>query len=273
MREVEARSLVRVEKRPSLESIAIGSSNLVGYLAARGRFDARESQLASNLDLITIVPFVEDVYAERRKAYAQSQEDRDFLISTAEFIRRSSQNIGPATKEMLERIESQASEKANVENSSVIYYDPKEKAIDASPVNFGEIEKVEISTLDVLREGNRPMIEIHTHPNDSLFSIEDYSRMLVDFHNGMRLVKSIMVLCPNIQVLGIATNRTPLLDVDPTVELLEDLHRGLDQQLKTIRDPELLYALDNAEALGVAKELGVKLYSSTDRRNFKAFSA
>lgn len=273
MKEVETRWLARVEKRPSLDSIIIDSTNLVGYLVARRGSDFRESQFASSLDLAKLTPFIENVYAERRQQYVASQADRDLLTDTAEWIRGSSQNIEhPATKKMLEMIGDWASKKADVENSSVIYYDPKEKAIAASPVNFGEVEEVELSTLEVLIDGNRPMIEIHTHPDDSLFSVQDYSRMLVDFHNGMRLVKAIMVLCPNIQVLAIATNRTPLLDVDETVELLEGLRKGFDQQFKSMRDRDLFHSLVNTWTLGVARSLNVKLYSSNDMQHFKEFS-
>lgn len=277
MKEIEVKALAKIEKVPSVDSITIDSDHLVGYLIARG-FVAKESQFSPSLDLSRFTAFIEDLYIERQEGFVSSKENRTILLEAAEWIRTTSgHNAKFVTKGMIRNLEMFANRKADVESSSVIYFDTNEKVITVSPINFGEFERVEVSTLDILKKGNLPMIEIHTHPSDNLFSPIDYLRMLVDLDCGTPVVKSIMVLCPNMQVLALATRETPALDVDEANERLEVLDRtysveSLKERMLTNKYLSVEELMNQME-LEIAQSLHVKLYSSTDMQHFKEFSA
>lgn len=279
MREVEIRSLARVEKRPSLDSIAIESANLDAYLAER-KFVARESQFAPYLDLGQHSRILERLSARgRKKGFVYSKRERDKMLKEAELIRRlypeSLKNT--AIEQILYGFEVRGNMTGPVEHSNVIYFDTRKKAIKEDSIKIGEPGRCFPETYDLYMQGHKPMIEIHTHhPFDIIFSPDDYYGMLLNAGDGSPLVKSSIVLCPNLQVLGFATEQTPLLNKDDAWRLLEKTDVDIDQNIIEKESAVGSFdgdALINANLLGVSRMLSIKLYSSTDMRNFKAFSA
>lgn len=276
MREVEIRSLARVEEKPFSDSSTIDSNNLDAYLIAMS-FVARESQFASHLDLRQHTPILEKLYAETQEAFVFPEENRAKTLEMVEWIRKNSSRINledPAIEKFIHELETGANMVASVERSSIVYFDTGEEAIKASPVKFGTFAEVETSILDVLEEGKRAMIEIHTHPSDNLFSLADYYFMLIDLDEGTPLVKSAIVLCPNIQVLAFVTRESPLVNMNEADDLMETLDKNLNEDIPRERiDLNEERILANTRSLAIGRALGVKLYSSTDMWHFKEFSA
>lgn len=176
----------------------------------------------------------------------------------------------PEIKRYAKVISEQINLKAPGERSSVIHYDPEERMIKYSDLTFGDFTSTKLSTVELIRNGKRPMMEVHTHPEDKLFSSADYFRLLLKFYeNGDGLVKGIVVLCPNFQFLALATAQTPRLDLESVIasitnwgedfNLQQDNKKYLQNRTKSLIDRLSIYHLTHFKSfLETASELGRK---------------
>ncbi|MEK7517084.1 MAG: hypothetical protein AAB583_00910, partial [Patescibacteria group bacterium] len=188
MKEAEVRSLATVEKTPSLDSITIDSENFVDYLLYP-KFDAQESRFSPHLDLEWCTPVINYLYDQTQEEFYHTDEEKDILTRFWSKLPEESKS----------KIEELINIRVPVERSSIIYYEIENDTIRVSPANFGHFTSGEVE-LSIFDGDNFPIMELHTHPFNSLFSPVDYTRLLLG-GDGMRAVKSSMVICPDIQVL------------------------------------------------------------------------
>ncbi len=235
-------------------------------------------------------------------------------------------------------------EEKPIEQAKVAYLDVKTNTIKAITTTYGDNSTVDMlaGLNEAANAGGLPMMLVHEHPRDSMFSPDDYFPLIFgDKQTNTRVVNGIMVMTPGMQVMALATNETPLFstmnDADNLIEShnqeriaaktqLEDKGQAeIDRQLgaraaieqttkaiedfaaktDTSNDPKLqqlianmvesknkavaeteqnilsadqevkngVPRLVNASLISLAREMHVKLYISTDKRNFKEFSA
>lgn len=126
------------------------------------------------------------------------------------------------------------------ERSATIFYDPSTNQNGFTDVNQGDFTTVDSPTAKVIKEGKRPIIEVHTHPINSLPSPPDYANMLTELE-GIRAVRAIAVLNPNNQILALVTEQTPGIEPEIVQSKIPDMvsktYYGLDpQEVKRLFD-------------------------------------
>ena len=89
------------------------------------------------------------------------------------------------------------------------YYDPETKTIQFTPIIHGQEGSVTRESFDLIRQSKLPILEMHTHPEDQLFSPEDYATLLMKVGAAdIRFMKAALLLCPSNQVLALASSET-----------------------------------------------------------------
>lgn len=105
------------------------------------------------------------------------------------------------------------------------------QTIQFSPVIHDTEESVTRDIDDLMKQNKRPLVDMHTHPRDQLFSPNDLSILLKRAGEG-RIVKAALVLCPSIQVLALTSTETPLFDEDTVDRIL------FQYKLDNLMEPE-----------------------------------
>ncbi len=109
------------------------------------------------------------------------------------------------------------------EVSKTIYFDMKTGSVSATDTVSGDLSSVRSSIYDAVGESQRPLIEMHNHPGDSLPSVVDYRFMILgDPETRERAVRAIMVLTPQRQILALVTDETPFLTHDQIDQLFAE---------------------------------------------------
>lgn len=111
---------------------------------------------------------------------------------------------------------------AEGERHICIYHDPDDDIIKYSPISHGEYDRVQINTFELASKGKNPLFAIHTHPYNTLFSPQDYFPMIYDAKDGEGMLKGQLVLCPDNQILALATDQTPHLKMEEAERLINE---------------------------------------------------
>ncbi len=127
-----------------------------------------------------------------------------------------------------------------VEVSKTIYYDGEMNSVRVTDPVQGDHGSVRSSITKAYDAYKRPLIEMHTHSEESLPSVEDYQFILMGNPEAKsRAIRAIAVLCPKIQILALATDQTPILTPDQLRQLFAewDEPNGKDEKyLKTLKN-------------------------------------
>ncbi len=200
-----SRAMVPVpEQEP--EATIIDSSNITDFLLYGDLNSSAKIQFASELSMSSYTPVFEYLYGEKKLGYIFDEEVRTSHLNFDD-IPDNFRSIYEAAEE--ERIKIY-SEKVDVERSSIVFYDPEEKRFYNSSAKHGEVFSTISEAYEIARNGNFPMLEIHTHPSDHFFSPVDFSRLLHTFpHGKRRVVNGLVLLCPEWQILALPTSQTP----------------------------------------------------------------
>ncbi len=215
-----------------------------------------------------------------------------------------------------------------LEQGRLVYVDIETGEIKTTSPTYGSPSEVDLRKMkqEVLNMGGSSILEMHDHPGyGGLFTPPDYFSII--FGNSKRMIRGIngiVILCPGMQIMALATDETPIID-DPykvneyitskMANILEQEEQAVNEGLADLQTEvnirgqvQLLgqvlsqaghgdtadkalqvanarvdaatkeaydkhYRVDNTLLVNLANELRVKLYFSTDTRNFKEFSA
>lgn len=184
----------------------IDSTNMLNFLLNVGSFPTEPTidQFSKKLEL----PWLGQQITEFT---LQLKEGNEYL---PEVIKQSNRkaaavlaNIGLG--EAAHEIEARNNRTGPLEATAQIYYDTKESIIKISKVNHGTGFGVTSPVGSGYLEGGLPLIDLHNHPESQLFSPADYAEMLLAFQDDRRLIRGMVVLCPEGQLLALATRDTP----------------------------------------------------------------
>lgn len=143
-----------------------------------------------------------------------------------------------------------------VERSRVIFYDPQDNELRITGITDGTYSSTDTEVVKLYKSVKTPLLGIHTHPTDALFSPQDFSTLLIRPLDET-LLRGELVLCPNIQVLALSTTLTPALS-NAQVEEFKKHWKG---QFSTDRQEELEEkALKVRKIVSKKYELGKKIY-------------
>ena len=220
------REMLALCGREHEDILMFDSTNFIDYALKGIPSSVRNWQFAPNLDLGEFTPVIQDVYGQMRDVYVfPEQREKEPMVPRVTGYKYTDS----LTKTLAEDVDAFWQQKAKAECSTTVYYDPKLDAVDYSEVRSYKFAEAETETYKLAEEEKIPMIEIHTHDTDCLLTPQDYSRLLLGvFNDGSRLVSSLIVLCPSMQVLALPTPATPSLNFEETVEFV----KGCDQRIK-----------------------------------------
>lgn len=211
-----------IVKSPDIAPITqVDSTNLIDYLIVPRRSSVNPDSFAQTLDLTILSPFLQNVYNEREEVYVLSEADRQKVAQMEEQYKST-----PQLQKTYSLMRGLTEIKSYGERASVIYYDPVQGGIAATPVRHGEFSSTNTDIAKVIEAKHFPVLEVHTHPNSSLFSPIDYARMIIDMTtNHTPLVRGITVLTPTVQILALSTAQTPFVSEDE----FENKYRQFEQ--------------------------------------------
>lgn len=220
----------------------IDSSTIMPYLWGDIPFNQSNLKFSSYLNLGLLKPYFEYLQRNSQEVYVFSEEQRRELVGYPDDPEATSSKH-PLQRRIRESLESFANIRSVGERSLVIYYDPEKSLIDATEVIHGEFGSTTAATYEVFQAGQIPLMEVHTHPHNELFSPLDYYRMIVNlFNEPYRMLRAAVVLCPDIQVMALATPQTSLISQSMFQELADNV--SFDEA-ETLRENQLLARRDD----------------------------
>lgn len=188
----------------------IDSSTFLGYLFQEF---PDSKNFSARLDLSWLTPVIDFVYQQKIAVDRYAGEER----------------------QLLERHDPEKAKKqAPAERGTVFYYDPDTDNYQISPIEHGSFTSVKSSIVEVGSSGKMPLIRFHTHPIVALPSPMDYSFMVLQSGTSARFINAIMVLCPQMQILALATPQTPFLSDSDIITVSDQFQNDLEQDSKTI---------------------------------------
>lgn len=189
----------------------VNSDTFTNFLIGPPVFPAKQWKFAPRLDLQIYEPFMRTLSLDPHEVYDLEKDIRENWIEML-------QTSGMAETDYANFI----SRKVRGEKSMVVYYDYERGYIHMSPVIRGEKSSVAFATGDLYFQDKLPLLELHSHPDDSMLSMIDYVRMLYRGYTGGRgMVRGCLVLCPSLQILALPTPETPIQSVEETNNLIE----------------------------------------------------
>lgn len=205
------------------------SGEITGYLINRA--PVAEAVLPSHLVLGPYSPIIQRLYAQSRQVFVHRESSRTAGFKVLEKMRINPLWQNPLFNEGLREIEQEfrqmVTKKDAGERGITVFMDPLTQAIGTTEVILGDYVSVPggfHSIDETIFSEKLPLIHLHTHPDNVLFSPNDYYPLITRaalYGYGRRL-KAVMVLCPSLQVLALATARTMLLSSDEASRLIGD---------------------------------------------------
>lgn len=182
-----------------------------------------------------------DLYADAKKVYILDPELRkNYAQAVAEDIRNypQLQKIVSSDPSIVTSFFDKVNEQDSGERTTVLYRDPKTGKIANTPIQHGEYTRVSRYDLGgILRTGGQPFMEIHTHPEDQLFSPKDYFTMISPIKGKSPEIRGAIVLCPSIQLMAVVTGQTPVMGTTDARILTDEWKRkirGEDEEINKI---------------------------------------
>lgn len=151
-------------------------------------------------------------------------------------------DTGRKKLEEKKEIDKMLNQTAKVERAREFFYDPKDRRLKVSGITEGTYNLVRSDLPNITSQGKIPLLSMHTHPINVLFSAKDYMRLIVNPGTGQeRFVRGTIVLCPDIQIMALATSLTPSLDDDQKIEEFEQFwqHDGVKDEVTEYREKRL----------------------------------
>lgn len=190
--------------------ITVDSGNLHLYLAGILSSQGRPIHFAPHLDLAYYSPFLRELWDKSILGYRFNEEERKHKIPVAK--ESDSQAVKDIITKTGEGIRAYFNQMAPTERNLQIYYDWESKSLKATPIIYGDHTSVRRDPFEQAYLGNTILWDIHTHPQNALPSPVDYDPLLYDLYlPSGRGMYGIIVLCPDIQIMALASPLTPLL--------------------------------------------------------------
>jgi len=209
-------------KNPKIAQI--DNDNFIDYLMGlektsngllRGDLEDFESRIEVPEEIHQVI---KEMYEQKRETVTGigelSEQFRDEFVSQIEAMLP---GVGDEMKE-------QKDVSLTVEQARVVFIDRNLNIKSTSP-EYGHGNEVDLSVSfnEARQKGGLPIMAIHTHPEDSNFSFFDYRPLILgNPHEKVRLFNSMVVLCPDMQVMAVVTKDTPIFSNEKADELVMD---------------------------------------------------
>lgn len=206
--------------------VEVDSSNLFAYLITLddSYFKGKVS-FAPELDLEIVEPYLRRLHSSEKIDFVLPLETREKFEERINFVNGIQHDVIKEIEQQRNTyLKELAYDQEAVERAQCLYYDRQSSKILITPTVHDSYSSTTIDTFNIFQEGDYPLFEIHTHPVNSLFSELDYLRMMMNFTPDFpyRILKGAIVLCPDFQIMALATPETKLLLPKETDNFLKE---------------------------------------------------
>jgi hypothetical protein len=199
------------ETQPELrERIVVQDDTFFDYLLPVGPLADAQTGFAAKLDLHPLTPSLQEIYSYSPQSMRENEEEETFLHAGQ------LSNPGTLSRQRNPNLQESGETVSLVEWGRTVYCDPENATIqiteivEGQPSAPGEDPTVEPGVLSTLRDGHIPLLPVHVHPENGMLNDFDYAVLLQKaYPDGQPAVRASMVLCPDMQILAVATNETP----------------------------------------------------------------
>lgn len=211
----------------------IGSSNFIDYLIGktetsdgkilRGDHDDFEKQIEVPEE---IHQAIKEMYEQRREGLLTGPSYRAQKARMAEEMEKYLPGLGDA----LNGVEAKS---GFVEQARVVFsdLDSGKLGVTSSTHGYGYEADPSPAIEEATKQNGLPLMFIHTHPEDVLFSPEDYALMMIKVGTenlSARLMNAGIVLLPEMQLMAVATTDTPMVSGEEVNKLLSERHDRIE---------------------------------------------
>lgn len=206
----------------------VDSSNFLLYLADLDMFSPNP-RFGNYLNLDWCTDVFTRMYQKNKQGLVVPEEARKMLdaMQPVQATNPALQIAVKYTNSYIDKHKPDTSKKDAVERASTVYMDFVNGRIANTKIVEGEYRSVlpdGAELLEISDRGDLRLIDVHTHPTDTLFSPPDYYQLIAgDPEHNLRLFKAIIVLCPDIQIMAIPTSQTPIMPPDEATDHLSQL--------------------------------------------------
>lgn len=229
----------------------LSSGNLVSFLSGVGEggeiiLGLGKDEFPSELKLPWAKDYIDEIYAKQRKGKHLPENVVGELQKRAAEFRRTSDN--KIIQKVTDVLDQQADEEGLLEASRDIYHSISKEAIYATEIRYGSGFSVKNTIFETYGLGF-PLLAVHTHPESQLPSVDDYVNLMMAFDDNRRVLSGIVVLCPEGQILALATKDTPRFGHwEEAINLTEEIK--MEQGQEKVRETDE-YELWKKGILGV----------------------
>lgn len=190
--------------------VKIDSGNIVSFLCHEIVPPKIESFASTIVSPPELTNMIQAMYEETKT----TTDKGDFYRQTEEEFRRKVDSVLPGFSEREAISEQETTMLA--EQARMLALDVGTNQLDAVGPIYGKGHEVDLMPLieESLMSDMLPILPAHTHPKDIIFSIPDHFPILLRLTTGRRLTNGFLVVCPDFQMLVLATAETPHFD-DP----------------------------------------------------------
>lgn len=236
MSTVENKALVPVPEAER-EKIVVDSDNFLDFLHSSLPTDRKVLwEFFPYLDLEIFTPQMQLLQDEAQTVYVFSEDKRKKFERD---ITKRQSTVNPKVYDLIEDMDKTnleiMNQQAEGERSMTIFYDPMDGLYKDSPIQHGKYAAVKVDTIELIKDEKIPILQLHTHPADSLFSPIDYNPLLTSIYkNDERIVNATLVVCPSVQVLALPTPLSPCLSFEELISKNEEWERKKEDVVKSI---------------------------------------
>lgn len=226
------------------KSGVVNSANLADYLMQKKQFNECDLSFAPVLDLSWCTPIMETIYKNIKLKYVLDDEERKKAMDGFQIL----QDTGLIDEESKNILTNRTNTQKEVERIKSIYYDQIDNSIGSTETEYGGLADVASSEEHLQGSGKVVIMTAHTHPLDRMFSRVDFKPIITPKEDESRDLNGILVLCPNIQILALASPQTPLLK-------REESNRIIEEWEEKIEDDKLILLRKQVSKIALKKDL------------------
>lgn len=183
---------------------SISQEKILKHLQGTEPLKGRPEDFPTTLDLGILEGEIRGLREQHIEGFAHTEDDRKRLLEEGhdpEWVNR---------------------KVAEAEVARTIYFDRQTGKVEYFDSTDHHESSVSVRS-DGRLLGNAPLLDLHTHPAESLPSIQDFFPLIEGLPELQRRVhRGIMILNPDTQVLALATDATPLLKPVDAAALIND---------------------------------------------------
>lgn len=226
MQKEQAVAVIPQQEQLRNETVLVDNEWIYPFLVGSPKyFPFKYWEFSDTLTLSYLKPFVELLASAKKEVLVFPPEQKAQVIQELQDFH---------DPEQLSALYDQL---ANAEGNMTIVYNNLNNQLAYTPIEHGDYATSRTNMFEYMSEAIWPLVEVHTHPKNALFSHIDYTRLLAKgYANGRRVVNGVMVLNPSFQLLALPRPKTPLFELLDVPLFIASKEAAYHEQMERLRD-------------------------------------